>query len=93
MGDWVPVRSRRRAEEQLAIDIPDSNVAAEFVSAIKGGTPNLASAQEGAQAVALTEATYRSAAEGRIIEIEDEYASDSLKHSHRGNKHLKRVQL
>ena len=56
--------------EPLAIEIPDSNAGAEFVSAIKGGIPNLASAQEGAHAVALTEAVYRSAAEGRIIEVE-----------------------
>jgi hypothetical protein len=44
----------------------DTTPAAAFIEAIQG-KPNLAPAQEGAYAVAFTEAVYRSVAEKRII--------------------------
>lgn len=37
---------------------------------MKGGAPNIAPAREGAHDVALIEAAYRSAREGRIVHVE-----------------------
>jgi predicted dehydrogenase len=54
----------------LAIAVPDTPLAAAFVATILEGTPNRSPAHEAAYAVELLEATYRSAAEGRIIHLE-----------------------
>lgn len=56
--------------KKLGSEIPNTTVAAGFVSTVMEGGQNPAPAHEGAYAVALTEAVYRSAEEGRIIQIE-----------------------
>ena len=43
---------------------------AAFVATILDGAANIAPAREAAHVVALTEASFRSIAEGRIVEIE-----------------------
>ena len=53
----------------LASEIPDLSPAEAFVATILDGTPNLAPGHTGLDVVALAEATYRSAAEGRIISL------------------------
>ena len=53
----------------LASEIPDLSPAEAFVATILDGAPNLASGHTGLNVVALAEATYRSAAEGRIVSL------------------------
>jgi predicted dehydrogenase len=63
---WV---HRDGKKEQLCADMPDTNAAAAFVNSVLDAAPNLAPACAGAHAVAFTEATYRSASGGRIVQI------------------------
>ena len=65
-----PVNSPYLPYGTLEIGIPNSTVGAAFVSAVMEGGKNPAPAQDGAYAVAFIEAAYRSAEEGRIINIE-----------------------
>jgi len=53
----------------IVTDVPETTTTAAFVDTILSGAPNLSPARDGAYAVALSEAVYRSAAEGRIIQI------------------------
>ena len=55
---------------QLESTVTDTTPAAGFVSAILDGKENLSPGNEAIDAVEFMEATYRSAAEGRIIQIE-----------------------
>ncbi len=55
--------------EQLRVECEDSNPAADFVANILGEGPGGASGRDGAHAVALAEAAYRSAREGELVEI------------------------
>jgi predicted dehydrogenase len=63
---WVHLGGERK---KLEAEAPDLTKAGAFVSAIEGGE-NLSPAVEGEYAVALTEAAYRSAAEGRIVRVD-----------------------
>jgi predicted dehydrogenase len=63
---WVHLGGERK---KLEAEAPDLTKATAFVSAIEG-SENLSPAIEGAYAVALTEAAYRSAAEGRIVRVD-----------------------
>ncbi len=54
---------------QLESTLPDTTPAAGFVSVILDGTENLVPGEEAIAAVEFMEATYRSAAEGRIVQI------------------------
>jgi len=56
--------------EKLEAQIPGTSEPAAFVSTILDGAPNLSPGYLGAWAVEFIEATYRSAAEGRIVRIE-----------------------
>ena len=56
--------------EPLVVDYEDSNTSAEFVAGVLGGPSHLATPVEAAHVVAFTEATYLSAAEKRLVEIE-----------------------
>jgi predicted dehydrogenase len=55
--------------QRLESAIPDTSPAEAFVTTVLDGAPNLASGQTGLDVVALAEATYRSAAEGRIVSL------------------------
>ena len=74
--DWVKepdmamVVHRPQGRENLAAEIPDTNTTAAFVDTVLSGAPNLSPARDGAHAVALSEAAYLSAAEGRIVKLE-----------------------
>jgi predicted dehydrogenase len=61
---------RDNQRQKLETVVPDTTLGAAFVSTILDGKPNLSPAREGAYAVELMEAVYRSAAEGRIVQIE-----------------------
>jgi hypothetical protein len=61
---------RAKGSEDFQVDIPDTTTTAAFVATVLEGAPNLAPARDGAYAVALTEAAYRSAREGGIIRVE-----------------------
>lgn len=67
-GEYITV-VRGSERTQLEVTVPSTNPDAAFVAAILDGAMNPASAVDGAYTVALTEAVYRSAAEGRIVEI------------------------
>jgi predicted dehydrogenase len=75
-ADWplgqVPEFDVHRAQgrQNLAVEIPDTTTTAAFVDTILEDMPNLSPARDGAYAVALTEAVYRSIAEKRIIYID-----------------------
>jgi len=56
---------------KLEPESPNGTEAAGFVSAILDGNPDYPQAVEGAHAVDFMEAMYRSAAEGRIIKVEE----------------------
>lgn len=64
---WIQ-RSGKR--EKIEAASPDVSPDEAFVAAVLDGAPNLCPAHEGAYAVALVEAAYRSAREGRIIDVE-----------------------
>lgn len=64
---WIHREGNR---EELESDRPDSTVAAAFVSAVMEGGENPVPARGATYAVALTEAAYRSASEGSIVQIE-----------------------
>lgn len=55
--------------ENLEVDIPDTTPTAAFVDTVVDGAPNLSPGRNGAYAVALSEAVYRSAAERRFVEV------------------------
>ena len=61
---------RAEGSEVLEVDLPDITTTAAFVETVLDGAPNLAPARAGADAVALTEAAYRSIAEGRIVRVD-----------------------
>jgi predicted dehydrogenase len=65
---WI---TRQGASEAIVPKFADTNAAAAFVSAICEGGPNLSPPQDGAYAVAFSEAVYRSAAEKRIITVQN----------------------
>ena len=75
-ADWagaqVPeiVVHRAQGRENLIADIPDTTTTAAFVDTVLEGAPNLSPAPGGVYAVALTEAAYCSAEQGRIVQIE-----------------------
>lgn len=54
---------------KLEIDLPDTTIAEAFVSAILDGADNLSPAYQGANVVDFLESTYRSANEGRMVQI------------------------
>jgi len=56
--------------KNLAPEFEDTTISAAFLDTILAGAPNLAPAREAAQAVALIEAVYRSAKDGRPVQIE-----------------------
>lgn len=64
---WV---HRDAHKERLLADLPDTTPAAAFVDTVLDGTPNPSPPRDGAYAVALTEAAYRSAATGQLISID-----------------------
>lgn len=64
---WLHRDDQRR---KLALTAPDTTISAAFLATILDGQPNLSPAHEAAYLVELLEATYRSAAEGKIIHIE-----------------------
>jgi predicted dehydrogenase len=66
-GVWI---SRDGARRRVEAEIPDTTKADAFVSAVTEGGENLGPARDGAYAVALTEAAYRSAAEWRIVRVD-----------------------
>jgi predicted dehydrogenase len=55
--------------EKVEAQMPDTHEPEAFVSTILDGTPNLSPGYLGAWAVEFIEATYRSAAEGRIVQV------------------------
>jgi len=56
--------------EEIEPNVGDVSACEAFVSAAKEGAPNLSPARDGAYAVALLEAAYRSAGEGRMVRVE-----------------------
>lgn len=64
---WLHRDNQRR---KLESEAPDTTMGAAFVETIMDGKPNLSPAHAGAYAVEFLEAMYRSAAEGRIVQIE-----------------------
>jgi predicted dehydrogenase len=54
----------------LSQEEPETTIAEAFVSTILDGRPNLSPGEHAANVVALMEAMYRSAAEGRVVTIE-----------------------
>lgn len=64
---WLHRDNQRR---KLDVTLPDTSMSAAFLTTILDGQPNLSPAQEAAYTVELMEATYRSAAENKIIHIE-----------------------
>lgn len=64
---WLHRDNERRKVEAI---VPDTTLAAAFVDATLEGKVNLSPAHEGAYAVELMEAAYRSAAENRIVRID-----------------------
>ena len=71
-GEQAPdiVVHRVQGRENLVVDIPDATTTAAFVDTALEGAPNLSPARDGAYAVALTEAAYRSATEKRIVRVD-----------------------
>jgi len=61
---------RGGGRERMVAELPDTSPEAVFVSAVLDGEPTVAHPKVGAWAVEFDEATYRSAAEGRIVRIE-----------------------
>lgn len=57
-------------QHKLEPTLPETTLSAAFLATILDGQPNLSPAYEAAYTVELMEATYRSAAEGKIIHIE-----------------------
>ena len=70
-GEQTPdiVVHRIQGRENLLVDIPDTTPTAAFVDTVVEGAPNLSPGRDGAYAVALSEAAYRSAAERRVVEV------------------------
>jgi phthalate 4,5-cis-dihydrodiol dehydrogenase len=56
--------------EQVEPKVADVSACEAFVSAVTEGTPNLSPPRDGARAVALLEAAYRSAREGKLVRVE-----------------------
>ena len=56
--------------EKVKAEVPDVTPAAAFIAAVTEGGINIAPGRDGAYAVALMEAAYRSAEEGRLIRVE-----------------------
>jgi predicted dehydrogenase len=56
--------------EKLAPAGPNTPPALAFLACVLDGEPNLSPAEDGAYAVALAEAAYRSAAEGQVIKLD-----------------------
>jgi len=56
--------------EEIEPKVGDVSACEAFVSAVTEGAPNLCPARDGAYAVALLEAAYRSAREGRMVRVE-----------------------
>jgi hypothetical protein len=56
--------------EEIEPKVGDVSACEAFVSAVTEGAPNLSPARDGAYAVALLEAAYRSAREGRMVRVE-----------------------
>ena len=75
-ADWAGAQApdivihRVQGRENLVVDIPDTTPTAAFVDTVVEGLPNLSSARDGAYAVALSEAAYRSATEKRIVRVD-----------------------
>jgi predicted dehydrogenase len=63
---WYEVEGERH---ELRATEPDTTTAAAFVKMVLDGAPNLASAEEAARVVALTEALRQSAGENRVVRI------------------------
>ena len=63
---WV---ERDGSREKMEAEAERITPTAAFVAAVLDGAPNISPAREAALVVALTEAAYRSAEEGHIIEI------------------------
>jgi predicted dehydrogenase len=63
---WI---MRGKEREQIESERRDTVPAAAFVKTVRGKGPNLAPPRDGAYAVALVEAAYRSLKEGRIIQV------------------------
>jgi predicted dehydrogenase len=72
-AEWVGsqpsdvVVHRAQGRESLVVDIPDTTPTAAFVDTVLTDAPNLSPARNGAYAVVLTEAVYRSIAEQKIV--------------------------
>jgi predicted dehydrogenase len=64
---WLHQRGERTL---LPADEPETTIAEAFVSAVLDGRPNLSPAEQGAHVVDFMEAMYRSAAEHRIVAID-----------------------
>jgi predicted dehydrogenase len=64
------VLHRVQGRENLVVNIPDTTPTAAFVDSVLEGAPNLSPARDGAYAVALAEAAYRSAGEKRIVGLD-----------------------
>lgn len=60
---------RDGGREALQLEGEEISPAAAFVATVLDGAPNLCTAQEGAQTVALIQSAYRSAAEGKIVTL------------------------
>ncbi len=63
---WV---EREGSREKVEPEVAKVTPAAAFVATILDGVPNIAPAHEAAQVIALTEAAYRSAEQGCIVQI------------------------
>lgn len=64
---WIQRGGKRKKVEAAT---PEMTPDGAFVATVLDGAPNLCTAREGAYAVALVEAAYLSAAEGRIVDVE-----------------------
>jgi predicted dehydrogenase len=58
-----------KGRENLVVDMPDTTPTTAFVDTVVEGAANLSPGRDGAYAVALSEAVYRSAAERRVIKV------------------------
>ncbi|MBN1641202.1 MAG: Gfo/Idh/MocA family oxidoreductase [Anaerolineae bacterium] len=61
---------RGGASEQIEPRVDNVSACGAFVSAVTEGTPNLSPPRDGAHAVALLEAAYRSARENKMVRVE-----------------------
>ena len=70
LGDLGELWINRRGERTKVEPLPDVTIASAFVSAVRDGGPNISPAHDAEQVVALTEAAYQSAEQGRIVRVE-----------------------